>query len=317
MPIKPDRLSHGDTIGIASPASPPRDPKAIDRAVAALENLGFRTTLGPNARRRWGFLAGDDRDRAADLMQLFSDPKVDAIFCLRAGYGTCRLLPRLDYANIRRHPKVFVGYSDITSLHLAFLKRANLVSFHGPMLHSDFLNDQMPDFTLEGFLRTVTQAAPAGSVSRGYAQKTARVLREGKASGRLLGGNLTLLCASLGTPYQPSFRGKILFFEDVNEPPYRFDRLLTQLLNAGRLQQVKGIGVGVNHQCRDPKARGTREFRQTVEDVLAERLLPLGVPVVLGLPFGHVPHNATLPLGVEATLDAEAGDLLIDEAAVR
>ena len=135
--------------------------------------------------------------------------------------------------------------------------------------------------------------------------------------GTLIGGNLTLLCAALGTPYLPSFRGKILFFEEVNEPPYRLDRMLTQLLNAGLLQQVMGIAIGVNRQCQDPKAQATSEFRQSVEDVLTERLLPLEVPIVLGLPFGHIPYNATLPLGVHATLDAQAGDLLIDESAVR
>ena len=247
MPINPPHLKHGDTIGIIAPASAPPDPKAIDRSITALEGLGFKTKLAPNARRRWGFLAGDDRDRAGDLMVMFTDPKVDAILCVRGGYGTSRLLARLDYAAIRRHPKIFTGYSDITSLHFAFLKRANLVSFHGPMLNSDFVKDDLPDFTLASFLRTVTQTAPSGSVCRGYTKKTVSVLREGNVSGPLLGGNLTLICASLGTPYQPSFRGKILFFEDLEEVPYRFDRMLTQLLNAGLLQQVKGIALSLIH----------------------------------------------------------------------
>jgi len=317
MPIKPPHLQHGDTIGIIAPASAPPDPKAIDRSVAALEGLGFKTKLAPNVRRRWGFLAGDDRDRAGDLMRMFTDRKVDAIVCVRGGYGTSRLLSRLDYGVIRRNPKIFTGYSDITSLHFAFLKRSGLITFHGPMLNSDFANDDMPDFTLASFLRTVTQVAPAGSVCQEYPHQTVRVLREGRVSGPLLGGNLTLIVACLGTPYQPSFRGKILFFEDLDEVPYRFDRMLTQLLNAGLLQQVKGIAIGINRDCVDPKARRAKEYRQTLEDVLAERLLPLGVPVVIGLPFGHVPHNATLPVGGRATLDAEAGDLVIEEAAVR
>jgi muramoyltetrapeptide carboxypeptidase len=217
---------------------------------------------------------------------------------------------------VRQNPKVFTGYSDITSLHFAFLKEAGLVSFHGPMLNSDFAKVDMPDFTLASFLRTVTQAAPAGSVCQGCPKSTVSVLREGSVSGPLLGGNLTLICASLGTPYQPSFRGRILFFEDLEEVPYRFDRMLTQLLNAGLLQQVKGIAIGINKNCRDPKARTSKEYRQTLEDVFTERLLPLGVPVVTGLPFGHIPCNATLPVGVCATLDAEAGDLVIEEAAV-
>ena len=317
MPIKPPQLKHGDTIGIISPASAPPDPKAIDRSIVALETLGFRTQLAPNARRRWGFLAGDDRDRADDVMRMFADPKVDAILCVRGGYGTSRLLSRLDYAAIRRHPKIFTGYSDITSLHFAFLKQSGLVSFHGPMLNSDFVKADMPDFTLASFLRTVTQAAPAGSICQGYAKKTVRVLREGRVSGRLLGGNLTLICASLGTPWQPSFRDRILFFEDLDEVPYRFDRMLTQLLNAGLLQQVTGIAIGINKDCRDPKARTAKEYRQTLEEVFSERLLPLNVPIVIGLPFGHLALNATLPVGIRATLDAEAGDLVIEETAVR
>ena len=316
MPIKPPHLKHGDTIGILAPASAPPDPKAIDRSVNVLENLGFKTRLAPNVRRRWGFLAGDDRDRAADFMGLFTDRRVDAIVCVRGGYGTSRLLPRLDYAALRRHPKIFLGYSDITSLHFALLKQCNLVGFHGPMLNSDFVHEDMPDFTLASFLRTVTQPVPAGSICQGYSGKTVSVLREGRVSGPLLGGNLTLICASLGTPYQPSFRGKILFFEDLDEVPYRFDRMLTQLLNAGLLQQVNGIAIGINKNCFDPKARHAKEYRQTLEDVFTERLLPLGVPIVTGLPFGHIPDHATLPIGIRATLDGGVGDLVIEEAAV-
>ena len=315
MAIKPPPLRHGDTVGIAAPASAPQDPATIDRAVAAVEELGFKARLAPNVRRRWGFLAGDDRDRAADLMTLFGDPGVRAIFCVRGGYGSSRLLPRLDYGLIRRHPKILLGYSDITSLHLALLKCSGLVSFHGPMLNSELTNPEMPEFSLGSLLRTITQAEPAGSISRGYRKNTVRVLREGKVSGVLAGGNLTLICAALGTPYLPSLVGKILFFEDLGEVPYRFDRMLTQLLNSGALAKVAGIAVGVNQDCSDPKARKGGEYRQTMEEVLAERLLPLDVPLVIGLPFGHVPHNATIPLGVRATLDAGVGDLVIEESA--
>src|SRR5262249_5261133 len=150
-----------------------------------------------------------------------------------------------------------------------------------------------------------------------YKKKTVSILRRGSSSGALLGGNLPILCASLGTPFQPSFRRKILFFEDLDEVPYRFDRMLTQLLNAGLLQQVAGVAVGINANCFDPKAKKTKEYRQTVDDVLKERLLPLNVPVVIGLPFGHVALNATLPIGVRATLDGIKGDLVITESAVR
>ena len=160
------------------------------------------------------------------------------------------------------------------------------------------------------------QSSAPGSIRKGYKKNTVIVLRRGLASGPLIGGNITLLCASLGTPYQPAFNKSILFFEDVAEAPYRFDRMLTQLLNAGLLQQVAGIAIGINANCHDPKARTIKEFRHTLEDVFRERLLPLKVPVVMGLPFGHIPMNATLPIGLRATLDAVNGDLIIDEPAV-
>jgi muramoyltetrapeptide carboxypeptidase len=317
MPIKPQRLNAGDTIGIIAPASAPPDPKNIDRSVAVLERLGFKTKLAPNVRKRWGFLAGSDRDRASDLMKMFADPKVKAIICVRGGYGTARLLPLLDYGVIRRNPKIFLGYSDITSLHCAFLVEAGLISFHGPMLNSDFVHKDFPDFTLASCLRTLMKASPAGSISAGYKGKTVSILRRGKVSGALIGGNISILCSTLGTPWQPSFKNKILFFEDLDEVPYRFDRMLTHLLNAGLLQQVAGVAIGVNADCFDPYAKTMKEYRQTCEDVFRERLLPLKIPVVMGLPFGHIPLNATLPVGARATLDTNKGDLIITESAVK
>jgi muramoyltetrapeptide carboxypeptidase len=317
MLVKPARLNYGDTIGIIAPASAPPDPKTIDRSVAVLERLGFHTKLAPNVRKRWGFLAGSDRDRAGDLMMMFADPRVRAIMCVRGGYGTARLLPLLDYRAIRANPKIFIGHSDITSLHCAFLVKLNLVSFHGPMLSSDFTKKDFPDFTLQSFLKTLMQPSPPGSICDGYKRKTVTILRRGIVSGPLIGGNISLLCAALGTPYQPSFKNSILFFEDLDEAPYRFDRMLTQLLNAGLLQQVAGIAIGINANCRDPKAKHAKEYRQTPQDVFRERLLPLKIPVVTGLPFGHIPLNATLPVGVRATLDALKGDLVIAEPVVK
>ena len=324
MPIKPPRLNYGDTVGIIAPASAPPDPKAIDRSIEVLERLGFKPKLARNARKRWGFLAGSDRERAGDLMKMFLDRKVNAIICVRGGYGTARLLPLLDYDQIRANPKILVGYSDITSLHCAFLVKANLISFHGPMLNSDFIKDDLPEFTLQSFLRMLMEAKPAGSVRgrsnvEGRRKKTedVSVTRGGRTSGQLIGGNLSLICTTLATPYQPNFKNRILFLEDLDEVPYRFDRMLTHLLNAGLLQQVAGIAIGTNKDCIDPKAKGCKEYRQTMEDVFKERLAALKVPVVLGLPFGHVALNATLPVGVRATLDGVKGDLIIEESAVR
>ncbi len=316
MPLKPPHLEFGDTLGIVCPASAPPDPRNIDRCIAAVEKLGFKPRLASHARNRWGFLAGSDRERASDLMKMFADSKIRGIVCVRGGYGTARLLPMLDYAVIRKNPKVFIGYSDITSLHCAFLAKAGLVSFHGPMLNSEFIKADCPQFTAQSFLRTVMNATAPGSICQGYSGAGIHVLRPGRVSGRLVGGNLSIVCASLGTVYHPSFRNCILFFEDVDEVPYRFDRMLTQLLNGGHLQKVSGIAVGINKNCRDPKAAKAGEYRQSLEDVFQERLLPLGVPIVTGLPFGHVASNATLPLGTRALLDGRSGDLILSEAAV-
>jgi muramoyltetrapeptide carboxypeptidase len=316
MIVKPPRLEFGDTIGLVAPASPPPNPAVIDRAEAALARLGFKTKLGPNVRRRNGFLAGTDQERAGDLMGMFLDRHVRAVLCLRGGYGSARILPRLDYARIRAHPKIFIGYSDITSLHCAFLTNAKLVSFHGPMLNSELSREELPEFTRQSFLRALMEPRPTRSLLQSYTRRTVTAIREGVATGRLVGGNLSILCASLGTPYQPSFRGRILFFEDVGESPYRFDRMLTQLLSAGLLQQVAGVAIGINRNCRDPNTRRTDEYRQSLDEVFAERLGPLKIPVLAGLPFGHIRYNATLPVGILATLDARRGDLLLAEAAV-
>jgi muramoyltetrapeptide carboxypeptidase len=316
MPIKPARLRHGDTLGIIAPASPPPNPANIDIGLAAVEQLGFKVKPAPNLRKRWGFLAGSDQERAEDLMQMFADPNVHGIVCFRGGYGSARLLPLLNYKLIRANPKVFVGYSDITAIHCALLAKADLVSFHGPMVNSDLLKPDLPAFTRESLLKILMQPKPAGSLCSRTKIKRPRTVAGGKASGPLVGGNLSILCASLGTPFQPSFKGALLFLEDLNEEPYRFDRMLTQLLNAGLLQQVAGVAIGTNKRCRDPKASKCSEFRQSMEDVFCDRLVQLGVPVVVGLPFGHIRATATLPMGVNALLDADNGDLSITEAAV-
>ena len=267
MPIKPERLNPGDTIGLVAPASAPTDPGAIDYGAGIIQELGFKVKLGRNVRNRHGFLAGTDRERAADLMGMFADPKVKAILCVRGGYGVSRLLSLLDYNLLRANPKIFVGYSDITALHFALLKKANLVCFHGPMLNSDFVRLDLPQFTLKSFFRTLSVPDPPGSIKQGYRGKNISVLRTGAARGRLIGGNLSLLGTLIGTPYNISFRNKILFIEDLDEPPYRFDRMLTHLLNAGLLQQAAGIAIGINVNCEDPKRRRAKEYRQTLADV--------------------------------------------------
>lgn len=314
--IYPKRLSPGDTLGIIAPASAPPDPKAVDRGVAVLEALGYKTKLAPYVHKRLGYLAGNDRERAGDVMRMFTDPKVQGIICVRGGYGTARLLSRLDYAAIRAHAKIFVGYSDITSLHCAFLTKAGLISFHGPMLNSEFALADLPAFTIQSFLQCLASQKAQTNIATGYGEKTIAVLRRGIARGPLIGGNLALLCTVIGTPWQPAFKNRILFLEDVGEAPYRWDRMLTYLLNCGVLQQVSGIAIGLNADCADPQAKRTKEYRQTLEEVLRERLLPLQIPIVTGLPFGHIPNNATIPVGVKAELDANRGELRLLESGV-
>lgn len=315
--LKPDRLCFGDTIGIIAPASAPPDPQAVDRAAAALEKFGFKPKLGKNIRARLGFLAGTDRERAADLMTMFADKKVKAIVCLRGGYGCARILDRLDYELIRRNPKILAGYSDITALHFALLQKAGLISFHAPMWNGALADPKVPQFTRKSFIQTVMEAKARGSICEGCPDKAVSILRGGSTEGRLIGGNLSLICASLGTPFAPSFKGRILFFEDISEKPYRLDRMLTQLWNAGILSQVAGVAVGVNKDCHDPDAKPGGEYRQSGADVVKERLSRLRVPVVTGLPFGHVDLNATIPVGVRVKLNGRHGDLIITEAAVR
>ncbi|HTR42607.1 MAG TPA: LD-carboxypeptidase [Pseudomonadales bacterium] len=313
--VKPNRLRPGDVVGIVAPGSAPDNPEDFGRYIHAIGKRGFKPRLAPNVRKRLGYLSGDDQARASDLMGMFADPEVKAIICARGGYGSARLLGMLDYQVIKQNPKIFVGFSDITALHCAIQTHSQLVTFHGPTLNTA-ITEQGPEFSIQSLLKTVTQQTPPGGICDADARNAVSVLRGGTATGPLVGGNLSVLGTMLGTPYQPSFKGTIFFFEDVDEEPYRFDALLTQLLNAGLLQQVAGVAVGTNKDCIDPAAATSTEYRQTVADVLKDRLLPLGVPIVAGLPFGHVPNNATLPMGLEATLDGQNGDLIITESAV-
>ncbi|HXC34541.1 MAG TPA: LD-carboxypeptidase, partial [Candidatus Acidoferrales bacterium] len=239
--VKPPRLCSGDTVGIVAPASPAEDPEDIDDFAAALANLGFKTKLARNLRKRLGYLAGDDQARADDLMSMFGDPDVKGIFSLRGGYGSARLLGMLDYHFIKRHAKVFVGFSDITSLHTAFAVHARMVSFHGPTLNSSITSARPSKFTLGSLMKTVMEPSVPGGIREGSTQSTISILKRGTATGPLIGGNLSVFIALIGTPYQPKFKDSILFFEDVDEAPYRFDGRLTQLLNAGLLQQVAGV----------------------------------------------------------------------------
>lgn len=310
-PLKPPRLKAGDLIGIISPASRIADPTRIQKGIAYLERLGYRTIQGEHILKTYGYLAGTDEERVSDLHRMFANPEVKAIMCIRGGYGTPRLLSLVDYRLIARNPKIFVGYSDITSLQLALWKKCGLVTFQGPMVGVD-LPEQLDGYTEELFWRLLTSPKKAGAVVP--ADTPPLTIRKGKGSGRLVGGNLAHLTAIMGTVYQPSFKDTLLFMEDIGEEPYRIDRMMTQLRDARVFAQVKGILAG---QFTDCEIKDPAKPTLTVDDVLRENGAASPAPFLAHLPFGHEAHKMTVPIGIRAKLDAGAGILDFLEGAVR
>lgn len=312
MAKKPYALAPGATLGIAAPAGPARDPASVLRGINALEALGFKVILASNALKRNKYLSGTDGERLDDLHGLFQNPEVDGIVCLRGGYGSMRLLSGIDYRVIRRNPKVLVGYSDITALQLAIWKRTGLVTFSGPMLATDFGQEPVDSFTFRQFFKAVTTPSPLGTIPPAPGVK-AKFINPGRARGRLLGGNLSLVAATLGTPYEIDTRGAILFLEEVNEKPYRVDRLLHQLSLAGKLRVAAGLVFGECVGCEDEDEDNDHSF--TLPEVLRETAEGLQIPCFYGLGAGHGASKATLPLGVAAEMDAEKCLLTITEPA--
>jgi len=309
-PLKPSRLRAGDLIGLVSPASPITDPSRIDKGVRYLESLGYRVEIAPSVLKNHGYLAGTDEERAGDLHALFARKDVRAIMCIRGGYGTPRLLRLINYRLIASNPKIFVGYSDLTSLQLAIWKRTGLVQFHGPMVGVD-MADEMDAFTEGLFWQTVTAASRVGAIALPDPQPTA--LTGGKARGRLLGGNLALLVSSMGTRYFPDLRDALLYLEDIGEEPYRVDRMLFQLLNAGILHGVSGILAGQFTDC-GPKDTTKPSF--SVDEVFRQIADLTDRPFLARLPFGHESRKMTIPLGITARVDASRGTIEYLEPAV-
>nr|WP_320147809.1 LD-carboxypeptidase [uncultured Anaeromusa sp.] len=308
--IKPKPLRPGDTLGLLAPASPGKA-EELEAGVHWLQAQGFQVRLGKSAAYTEGICAGTDALRIDDLHTFFADPSIAGILCIRGGYGSMRLLPQLDFELIKRHPKVFMGYSDITALHTFLQQQCGLVSFHGPMAASDFGREPRSAFTCEHSLRALTSTKPLGELPAPPAGAVPFFLVPGAASGPLCGGNLSLIAATLGTPYELDTTGRILCLEEVGEAPYRLDRLLTQLHLAGKLQAAAAIVMGVCSGCdseEDP-------LGQRTADVLRERLGSLGKPVLCDVSFGHTPDKLTLPLGVQATISPQAS-LALTEAAL-
>lgn len=314
--VRPIRLQPGDTVGLVDPASALSEPANVEIVEESLAVLGFKTKRGANLLARRGYFAGTDEQRAADLNAMFADPEVRAIHCVRGGWGCARLLPLLDWKAISRHPKILLGYSDITALLLALHAKTGLVTFHGPVGTS-----QWNPFNV-GYLKRVLQEGESVTFENlkeideddlTVVENRVQTLHPGTARGRLLGGNLTVLTSLVGSGYLPDWDGCILFLEDVEEAPYRIDRMLTQLRLAGILQQARAVIWGNCTDCRPGEGFGSL----TIREVLQDHVRPLGVPAWQGAMIGHIERQFTLPVGMEVEVDAAAGTIRMLEPAVR
>jgi muramoyltetrapeptide carboxypeptidase len=315
-PILPPRLQEGARVALVAPAGPLLETDDRTRGMELCRALGYEPVLGPNAGRAYGYLAGTDDERLADLNSALADPRIDAVWCLRGGNGMNRILDRVDFAGFARAPKPVIGFSDITVLLLGLLSQTGVVTFHGPIART-----AMPNFSRWHFDRIVTNVSAAGTLGR-LAQKPdvlvptfGRIItiRPGIARGRLVGGNLTLLQALLGTRYMPDLDGAILFIEDVGEDVYRIDRMLAHLRMSGAFRGLAGVAVGQFTEMR----HATNDGGLGLDVVLDTYFGPLGIPVAAGFPIGHVDEQWTVPIGVMAELDATSHELTILEPAVR
>ncbi|MFI5210307.1 MAG: LD-carboxypeptidase [Gemmatimonadales bacterium] len=313
--VRPPRLVPGSRVGLIAPAGPLLELDDLARGQELCRALDYQPVLLPGAGARHGYLAGSDEQRLADLNSALADPSLDAIWCLRGGYGMTRILDGVDFDALAARPRPFIGYSDITAFLNAAWQHTGIVTFHGPMARSP-----LTPFSRTHHHRVLTVSAPAGALGRlppppgVLVPKQHRIvaLRTGVAEGPLVGGNLTLMQCLLGTRHFPDLDGAILFLEDVHEELYRVDRMLAHLRMAGALDRLAGVAVGQFTELERRGADGALGF----DEVLATYFLPLGVPVAYGFPIGHVDDQWTIPIGVRARLDAGAGQLELLEAAV-
>lgn len=308
--IKPAALKKGDLIGVVCPASPPSSVEKISKGAEYLERLGYRVTLGKNIDKVYGYLAGTNEERADDLNGMFADKNVKAIIAVRGGYGTPRILPFIDYSLIKKNPKILVGYSDLTALQLAIFQKTGLITFSGPMVGVEMFKGIDP-FTEEHFWKTVTSTKKIGTIQLPEG-RVFTPIRKGKSSGRLLGGNLSLVTSILGSSYSPAYNGALLFLEEIEEELYRFDRMMTQLKIAGILERSNGVLIG---ELTDVKASDTTKPNLSIEQILADTFTGIKKPVMTGLVYGHVPQKLTIPVGVEAAMDAGKGTVTFVEPA--
>lgn len=309
----PPRLRPGDTVGLVEPAAFSDDPAQIEMVKATIEGMGLVPKVGAHVGTRYGYLAGTDRQRAADLNAMFGDDSVRAVFAVRGGWGSARLLPHLDWETIRAGPKLLIGFSDITALHLAFAARAGFATIHAPNAGNSWPKISWESLWHLAFAgATPTFRNPATGTPDPAVQERwqTAAIRPGKARGRLLGGNLSVLTALVGTPWLPDFDGAILFLEDTGEAQYRIDRMLSQLALSGILDRVAGVVFGQCTRC----AAGVEDYSGfTVPELLEHYLAPLGVPAFRGANIGHVANQLSLPVGARVEIDAGLGSIRILE----
>jgi muramoyltetrapeptide carboxypeptidase len=312
--VKPRRLSPGDTVALISPGSGLKS-ESFDRGVRNLESIGLEVKVGRHARGKEGLFSGDEAQRVEDLHWAFSDPEIRGVWCARGGTGVQRILPLVDFALLARNPKVFVGFSDITALDVAIFEQCGFVTFHGPVAatsFSDYSKAHMLAAVMSSAAPYRIEVAPANAAQSSDLYRT-HVLVPGKARGRLIGGNLTVLASLCGTPWAlASLKGKILFLEDVDEEPRRIERMLTQLRQSVDLRALAGIAFGVCDGC----VATEKSPSPPVIDVIKSHVAELGVPAVYGLSIGHLHDQCTLPIGLEAELDADRAAITLLESAV-
>jgi muramoyltetrapeptide carboxypeptidase len=312
--VKARALPQGGTIGVPAPASPYDERSEVDRGVRWWESKGYRVKLAEGIWDRDDYVAGDPKVRARDLEAMFADPEVDVVQVLEGGYGSSQVVPLVDFDVIAANPKPFVGYSDITALHVAIRQRTGLVTLYGSGL-AGVMWKETTDFTRDRLLRALTEPSPLGAIPPRPDDPYVGAIGSGKATATLVGGCLWLLKETLATPWEVEMAGKILFFEDVHSPPFYVDGTLQQLANAGKLQEVAGVVIGEMFECEDWRFPSPSTRGRSMEDVFEYHLAPLGVPVVFNLPLGHGKHLSATPLGVTATIDADARTVTIDEPA--
>jgi muramoyltetrapeptide carboxypeptidase len=306
MAIKPKRLQKGDMVGVIAPASPPNMEK-LKRGIHFIKKLGLDVKLGSHLEKRMGYLAGTDEERLEDFHEMFANNKVKAIICARGGYGTARFASMIDYELIKKNPKIFWGYSDITFLHTAIHQKTGLVTFHGPMLGSDLGEEKVDPLSKQYFQQLF------GTQIITYTNKISplEVLVEGVASGPIVGGNLSILTSTLGTPFEIDTSGKLLLIEDVNEEPHVIDRMLNQLNMAGKFNNISGFLIGDFHNCSSRS-----EMAISLDEIINHYVNLANKPAIKGFKIGHCSPHISIPLGVCAVLNTFEKKLEVESGVI-